>query len=73
MEVLTSEETVIAKKMLKKCELNVYVWTVQRMLHKNEFKCSKTKKKIPLMKESKETRQEISKRPYQLQKGSIYW
>ena len=59
---LTYGENVTARKMKEKCELDVNVRTVQRMLHRIGLKYAKAKKKITLTKKHKGARLECAKR-----------
>ena len=60
--LLTSGEKVTARKVKEKCELDVNVRTVQRMLHRIGLKYAKAKKKITLTKKYKGARLECAKR-----------
>ena len=60
--LLTSGEKVTARKVKEKCELDVNVRTVQRMLHRIDLKYAKAKKKITLTKKHKGARLECAKR-----------
>ena len=60
--LLTSGEKVTARKVKEKCELDVNVQTVQRMLHRIGLKYAKAKKKITLTKKHKGARLECAKR-----------
>ena len=60
--LLTSGEKVTARKVKKKCELDVNVRTVQRTLHGIGLKYAKAKKKITLTKKHKGARLECAKR-----------
>ena len=61
-QFLTSGEKVTARKVKEKCELDVNVRTVQRMLHRIGFKYAKAKKKITLTKKHKKARLVCAKR-----------
>ena len=57
--LLTSGEKVTARKVKEKCELDVNVRTVQRMLHRIGLKYAKAKKKITLTKKHKGVCQKV--------------
>ena len=60
--LLTSGEKVTARKVKEECELDVNVRTVQRTLHRIDFKYAKAKNKITLTTKNKGARLECAKR-----------